>query len=147
VSIYNEEKIQIFTFSSIDGNEINQLQERLASTEAQMCKILTALDMASNKVNQITTKSQKVQIKSLIMLFIFCVLNFRRKRNINRHLMKTKVYHLPMKKMKLNIVVQNPSVVAIYQSKKINRHQLMNKIEKINKQFFFSNFNVCLVIV
>ncbi len=147
MSIYNEEKIQIFTFSSIDGNEINQLQERLASTEAQMCKILTALDMASNKVNQITTKSQKVQIKSLIMLFIFCVLNFRRKRNINRHLMKTKVYHLPMKKMKLNIVVQNPSVVAIYQSKKINRHQLMNKIEKINKQFFFSNFNVCLVIV
>lgn len=59
------------TFSSIDGNEINQLQERLASTEAQMCKILTALDMASNKVNQITTKSQKVQIKSLIILFIF----------------------------------------------------------------------------
>jgi len=125
------------TFSSIDGNEINQLQERLASTEAQMCKILTALDMASNKVNQITTKSQKVQIKSLIILFIFCVLNFRRKRNINRHLMKTKVYHLPMKKMKLNIVDQNPSVVAIYQSKKINRHQLINKIEKINKQFFF----------
>ncbi|CAF3314969.1 unnamed protein product [Rotaria socialis] len=36
---------------SLDNTEIVQLQERLASTEAQMCKILSALDVASEKVN------------------------------------------------------------------------------------------------
>ena len=44
----------------IDGTEINHLQDRLASTEAQMCKILTALDAASDKVNKLTKKPAKV---------------------------------------------------------------------------------------
>ncbi|CAF3389619.1 unnamed protein product [Rotaria sp. Silwood1] len=44
---------------SLDNKEITQLQERLASTEAQMCKILTALDMASEKVNVITKNANK----------------------------------------------------------------------------------------
>lgn len=41
---------------NLQGDEILLLQDRLASTEAQMCKILTALDSASNKVNKITEK-------------------------------------------------------------------------------------------
>lgn len=44
-------------FSLLDGNEINQLQERLASTELQMCKILTALDSASDRVAGMTKPS------------------------------------------------------------------------------------------
>ena len=47
----------------IDGTEINHLQDRLASTEAQMCKILTALDAASDKVNKLTKKPAKVPAK------------------------------------------------------------------------------------
>ena len=44
----------------IDGDEIYLLQERLASTEAQMCQILSALDAASDKVNEMT-KISKVE--------------------------------------------------------------------------------------
>jgi hypothetical protein len=45
----------------LDTTEINQLQDRLTSTEAQMCKILTALDAASDKVSDMT-KKPKVEI-------------------------------------------------------------------------------------
>jgi len=47
------------TRGSLNGNEILQLQERLTSTEAQMCKILTALDSASDKVNEMTKNTEK----------------------------------------------------------------------------------------
>jgi hypothetical protein len=60
----------------IESNEIVQLQDRLASTEAQMCKILSVLDSASDKVNKITKdtkKSQKVEIKLLIFFFRFSI--------------------------------------------------------------------------
>lgn len=51
-------------YYSLDGDEILLLQDRLASTEAQMCKILTALDSASNKVNKLGEKSpEEVQEK------------------------------------------------------------------------------------
>ena len=44
----------------LDTTEIDRLQERLATTEAQMCKILSALDAASEKVNDLTKKPTKV---------------------------------------------------------------------------------------
>jgi hypothetical protein len=78
VSIYNKKKTNwnVWLYS-IDGNEITQLQERLASTESQMCKILTALDAASDKVNQMTKKSEKVEIQSLnIFLSRFSIIKF-----------------------------------------------------------------------
>ncbi|CAF0847975.1 unnamed protein product [Adineta ricciae] len=40
--------------NNLHGNEIVQLQERLMSTEAQMCKILSALDTASEKVSKLS---------------------------------------------------------------------------------------------
>lgn len=48
------EIIENYFFCSLDGTEINQLQERLVSTEAQMCRILTALDSASNRVTGVS---------------------------------------------------------------------------------------------
>lgn len=45
---------------NLTGHEINKLQERLATTEAQMCKILTALDSASDKVARKTKKKAKL---------------------------------------------------------------------------------------
>ncbi|CAF1326549.1 unnamed protein product [Adineta steineri] len=44
---------------NLNGNEIIQLQERLMTTEAQMCKILGALDAASDKVTEINQKTKK----------------------------------------------------------------------------------------
>jgi hypothetical protein len=42
-----------------------------------MCKILTALDAASDKVNQMTKKSEKVEIQSLnIFLSRFSIIKF-----------------------------------------------------------------------
>ena len=54
---------------TLTNNEIAQLQDRLASTEAQMYQILSALDAASVKMNQITKNSrdtleQPHQVKS-----------------------------------------------------------------------------------
>lgn len=43
---------------SLTNNEITQLQNRLAQTEAQMYKILSALDAASSKMNQITQNTR-----------------------------------------------------------------------------------------
>ena len=48
------EIIENHFFCSLDGTDINQLQERLVSTEAQMCRILTALDSASNRVTGVS---------------------------------------------------------------------------------------------
>ena len=47
------------TSNNLSNNEISQLQDRLASTEAQMYKILTALDAASNKVNELTKNTRE----------------------------------------------------------------------------------------
>jgi flagellar capping protein FliD len=47
------------TNSNLTNNEISQLQDRLASTEAQMYKILHALDAASNKMNAITQHTRE----------------------------------------------------------------------------------------
>jgi len=47
------------TNNNLTNNEISQLQERLASTEAQMYKILNALDAASNKINDITKNTRE----------------------------------------------------------------------------------------
>ncbi|CAF0865644.1 unnamed protein product [Adineta ricciae] len=47
------------TGNSLTSNEISQLQDRLASTEAQMCKILNALDIASNQVNKLTRSTRQ----------------------------------------------------------------------------------------
>lgn len=44
---------------SLTNNEITQLQNRLAQTEAQMYKILNALDVASNKMNEITKNTRQ----------------------------------------------------------------------------------------
>lgn len=54
-------KLKYLNFFVIDGEEVAQLQERLASTEAQMCKILTALDTASDKVKELSTKPEKTK--------------------------------------------------------------------------------------
>ena len=43
---------------NLSHDEINQLQERLAFTEAQMCKILNALDAASNKVHELSRNTR-----------------------------------------------------------------------------------------
>lgn len=51
----------------IDHDEVTQLQARLASTEAQMCKILTALDMASEKVNAMANHpNQSAKVRTQI---------------------------------------------------------------------------------
>ena len=42
------------TSNTLSNNEISQLQDRLASTEAQMYKILSALDSASTRMSEIT---------------------------------------------------------------------------------------------
>jgi phage-related tail protein len=47
------------TSNNLTNNEISQLQNRLASTEAQMYKILNALDAASNKVNELTKNTRE----------------------------------------------------------------------------------------
>ncbi len=47
------------TSNNLTQNEISQLQDRLASTEAQMYKILTALDAASTKMNEITKNTRE----------------------------------------------------------------------------------------
>jgi len=47
---------------NLNTTEIDRLQERLATTEAQMCKILSALDAASEKVNDLTKKPTKIPI-------------------------------------------------------------------------------------
>lgn len=43
----------------LSHQEISQLQDRLASTEAQMYKILSALDAASSKVQEITKNTRQ----------------------------------------------------------------------------------------
>lgn len=45
--------------NNLTQNEIVQLQDRLASTEAQMYKILNALDAASTKMNEITKNTRE----------------------------------------------------------------------------------------
>ena len=65
--------VVIIGFFTVDGNEIGQLQERLASTEAQMCKILTALDCASNKVQEVSKKSRKVSLICLLPCMIVSI--------------------------------------------------------------------------
>jgi predicted nucleic acid-binding Zn-ribbon protein len=47
------------TKGSLSTNEISELQSRLASTEAQMSKILNALDAASTKVNELSQNTRK----------------------------------------------------------------------------------------
>ncbi|UJR35556.1 hypothetical protein I4U23_028309 [Adineta vaga] len=47
------------TGNNLTTNEIFQLQDRLASTEAQMCKIMNALDAASNQVNKLTQNTRQ----------------------------------------------------------------------------------------
>jgi phage-related tail protein len=47
------------TANDLSPNEITQLQDRLASTEAQMYKILSALDAASSKMNEITKTTRE----------------------------------------------------------------------------------------
>ena len=47
------------TANNLTQNEITQLQNRLASTEAQMYKILSALDAASSKMNEITKTTRE----------------------------------------------------------------------------------------
>ncbi len=47
------------TNKNLSNNEIAQLQDRLASTEAQMFKILNALDAASNKMNELTKNTRE----------------------------------------------------------------------------------------
>ena len=47
------------TKGNLSNNEISELQNRLASTEAQMSKILNALDAASTKVNELTKNTRK----------------------------------------------------------------------------------------
>lgn len=44
---------------TLTNNEISQLQERLASTESQMYQILSALDAASVKMNEITKNTRE----------------------------------------------------------------------------------------
>lgn len=47
------------TTNTLTNSEISQLQERLASTEAQMYQILSALDAASVKMNEITKHTRQ----------------------------------------------------------------------------------------
>jgi hypothetical protein len=47
------------TKKNLTTNEIFQLQDRLASTEAQMCKVLNALDAASSKVKELTKNTRQ----------------------------------------------------------------------------------------
>lgn len=70
-TLFDNDSFTVFFFflSLIGGNEIIQLQERLVSTEAQMCKILSALDAASEKVDTVT-KTAKTSIKVRSKLFI-----------------------------------------------------------------------------
>ncbi len=45
--------------NNLTNIEISQLQDRLASTEAQMYKILNTLDAASNKMNELTKNTRE----------------------------------------------------------------------------------------
>lgn len=70
------------TSNNLTNNEISQLQDRLASTEAQMYKILHALDAASNKMHEITkntreTLEQPRQVYLKNKLKIFSISNYR----------------------------------------------------------------------
>jgi len=47
------------TKKNLTTNEIFQLQDRLASTEAQMCKVLNALDAASSKVKELSKNTRQ----------------------------------------------------------------------------------------
>ncbi|CAF1359304.1 unnamed protein product [Adineta steineri] len=47
------------TRNKLTNNEISQLQDRLATTEAQMCKIVNALDAASNEMSKLTKNTRQ----------------------------------------------------------------------------------------
>ena len=69
----------------------------LLQLEAQMCKILTALDTASDKISE-STKNAKVNIQFLNILISIFSLNSRLKKSKNQ--LKKKVYHHhPMKNL------------------------------------------------
>jgi chromosome segregation ATPase len=73
------------TRNNLSSNEITQLQDRLASTEAQMYKILNALDAASNQVNQLTKNTRQTleqpqqvirTIKFLFIILLYLIIAF-----------------------------------------------------------------------
>jgi len=73
------------TSNNLTNNEISQLQDRLASTEAQMYKILSALDAASNKMNELTKNTRESleqpqqvnkKIKLLSIFYSYLIIGF-----------------------------------------------------------------------
>lgn len=150
---------------NLNGSEINVLQERLASTEAQMCRILTALDAASDKVTRTSKKAKKMQQvwMELVLTVLYSFIHFsltRRKKKMKRcndQVRKKCSHHRKMTRMKVYRNRKNQRTVAIYQTQKKKKKMMMiNRFQSTNQNLikrtvcsflFLTCLNICLVIV
>lgn len=58
LSFINSKLGKTQTGNNLTYHEISQLQDRLAATETYMSQILNAINLASNKVNELTKLAQ-----------------------------------------------------------------------------------------